>query len=103
MRDSRDFQAVRRRGKKISTQYTVIHISVGLFAPKAPRVGITVGKDCGNSVSRHRISRRLRGVLRDIIPHLPQGTGLVIKARPQIMNAVNVHDHLHEALSGYLS
>ncbi|MBB4969286.1 ribonuclease P protein component [Saccharothrix violaceirubra] len=44
------------------------------------KVGFVVSKAVGNSVVRHRVSRRLRHVLRDRILRLPEGTSLVVRA-----------------------
>jgi len=84
MRSSGDFVVVRRRGKKVVIPGAVFHIYSGMYGDSPTRVGLTVGKDCGNSVKRHRVSRRIRAALRPIVNELPVGTGLVIKALPQI-------------------
>lgn len=84
MRSSRDFQSVRRNGKKILVPGLVIHIYTGMYGLTPSRVGLTVGKDCGNSVQRHRASRRIREIMRPVVQRLPVGTGLVVKSLPQI-------------------
>jgi ribonuclease P protein component len=47
-----------------------------------PRVGFVVSKAVGGSVVRHRVTRRLRHVLRDRLDQLPPGTRLVVRALP---------------------
>jgi len=84
MRSSVDFQKVRRSGKKVVLPGLIMHICVGMFADSATQVGLTVGKDCGNSVQRHRTSRRIRAAISPVVTKLPPGTGLVVKALPQI-------------------
>ena len=84
MRSSSDFQRVRRNGKKVVMAGLVMHIYQGMYPGQETQVGLTVGKDCGNSVQRHRTSRRIRAVIRSVIPKLPPGTGLVVKALPEI-------------------
>ncbi len=86
MRSSRDFQFVRRNGKKVVLPGVVMHIYVGMYGDSPTRVGLTVGKDCGNSVERHRVSRRIRAAIKPVVEFLPVGTGLVIKSLPQIHN-----------------
>ena len=84
MRRSSDFQRVRRNGKKVVMAGLVVHIYQGMYPGQETQVGLTVGKDCGNSVQRHRTSRRIRAVISSVIPKLPAGTGLVVKALPEI-------------------
>lgn len=88
MRSTQDFQSVRRHGKKVLTPGLVIHIHLGMYAGAPSRVGLTVGKDCGNAVQRHRVSRRIRATMGSVLGHLPTGTGLVVKALPQIHTLV---------------
>lgn len=45
-----------------------------------PRVGFVVSKAVGNSVVRHRVTRRLRHLMRDRLAGLPSGTGVVVRA-----------------------
>ncbi len=90
MRSSEDFRQVRRRGKKYIVPGLVIHGSQAFFAPGASRVGITVGKDCGNSVARHRLSRRIRAAMAPLMTQLPPGYGIVIRALPEATEDVDV-------------
>ena len=46
-------------------------------------MAIVVGKSVGNSVVRHRVTRRLRAVVRDELHRLPAGADLVVRARPE--------------------
>jgi ribonuclease P protein component len=84
MRSSRDFHVVRRNGKKVVTPGLVMHIYTALNDGSPALVGLTVGKDCGNSVQRHRISRQIRGAMAPILSQLPAGSGVVVKALPHI-------------------
>jgi ribonuclease P protein component len=45
-------------------------------------VGFVVSKAVGNSVVRHRVSRRLRHLMRDRLGTLPVGCTLVVRALP---------------------
>ncbi len=47
-----------------------------------PRVGLVVSKAVGNAVVRHRVSRRLRHVAAEFLTDLPDGTDVVLRARP---------------------
>ncbi len=84
MRNSRDFQSVRRNGRKVLVPGLVFHIYLGMYGVAPTRVGLTVGKDCGNAVQRHRASRRIRAAMRPVVQGLPVGTGVVVKSLPQI-------------------
>jgi ribonuclease P protein component len=90
MRSSEDFRQVRRLGKKFLPPGLVIHVSQGFFSPGASKIGITVGKDCGNSVARHRLSRRIRGAMAPFVTELPAGSGVVIRALPGATENVDI-------------
>ncbi|CAN5524133.1 hypothetical protein BH23ACT6_BH23ACT6_20990 [soil metagenome] len=47
-----------------------------------PRVGFIVSGAVGNSVVRHRVTRRLRGVMAGRLTTLPEGTDVVVRALP---------------------
>jgi ribonuclease P protein component len=51
--------------------------------PSGPRAGFVVGKAVGNSVVRHRVTRRLRALVRDELHRLPPTADLVVRARPE--------------------
>ena len=48
-----------------------------------PRAGFVVGKAVGNSVVRHRVTRRLRAVVLEQLDRLPETADLVVRARPE--------------------
>ena len=52
------------------------------IAATGPRFGLIVSKAVGNSVVRHRTSRRLRHVCMTFIPKLPASVDVVIRALP---------------------
>jgi ribonuclease P protein component len=52
-----------------------------------PRAGFVVGKAVGNSVVRHRVTRRLRALVREELARLPEGADLVVRARPEAASA----------------
>ena len=55
-----------------------------------PRAGFVVGKTVGNSVVRHRVTRRLRAVVLDQLDRLPPTADLVVRARPEAATATSV-------------
>jgi ribonuclease P protein component len=56
-------------------------------APVGARAGFVVGKAVGNSVVRHRVTRRLRAAVRDELHRLPPTADLVVRARPEAADA----------------
>ena len=55
--------------------------------PPGPRAGFVVGKAVGNSVVRHRVTRRLRAVVAAELDRLPASSDLVVRARPEAADA----------------
>ncbi|MCA1191821.1 MULTISPECIES: ribonuclease P protein component [unclassified Saccharopolyspora] len=51
------------------------------------RVGFVVSKAVGNAVLRHRVTRRLRHLMRDRLDALPAGTLVVVRALPPAATA----------------
>lgn len=60
----------------------------GTAAP-GPRAGFVVGRAVGNSVVRHRVTRRLRAAVREELPRLPATADLVVRARPEAGTATS--------------
>jgi ribonuclease P protein component len=56
-------------------------------AATVPRVGFVVSKAVGNSVTRHRVQRRLRHLIREHLASLPPSAVLVIRALPPAAEA----------------
>jgi len=89
---SGDFGLVVRSGRRAGRPRLVVHAlaeqtprpaPVGSAAsPPAIRVGFVVSKAVGNSVVRHRVTRRLRHVVRARLGTLRQGSTLVVRALP---------------------
>jgi ribonuclease P protein component len=56
-------------------------------ATTGPRAGFVVGRAVGNSVVRHRVTRRLRAAVREELHRLPPAADLVVRARPEAATA----------------
>ena len=52
-----------------------------------PRAGFVVSRTVGGSVVRHRVTRRLRHLVRDRLAALPPGARLVVRALPPAADA----------------
>ena len=76
-----------RQGRRAGRPRVVVHTLRGAQTADAPpvesaasRVGLIVSKSVGGSVVRHRVSRRLRHVMRPVVPMLPADTLVVLRA-----------------------
>ena len=86
MRRSAEFSTVMRSGRRSGREaLAVVHL-----APKShprteldpPRVGFIVSKAVGGAVVRNRVQRRLRHMMRSRLADLPNGSLLVVRAKP---------------------
>ena len=70
-----------------------------------PRAGFVVGKAVGNSVVRHRVTRRLRAVVLEELSQLPATADLVVRARPEAATATSqqLHRDLRSGLDRVLA
>jgi ribonuclease P protein component len=83
---SRDFDAVYRHGRSVSTRFLVLY----WFARDdegEPRLGLAVPKSVGTSVVRNRIKRRLREHWRSRLERIPRGRDYVLIVRPGLPEA----------------
>lgn len=92
LRRSQEFFTVVRSGHRGGTRRLVVHLYRAV--PPRPdgscaRAGFVVSTAVGNSVVRHRVTRRLRSLVNDRLPALPAGTDLVIRALPAAATATS--------------
>lgn len=87
MRHSTEFGSVMRSGRRASRDA----LGVIYLAPEhprhtddaePPRVGFIVSKAVGGAVVRKRVQRRLRHLMRERLGLLPNGSLLVVRAKP---------------------
>lgn len=58
-----------RRGRKIMSPYFILRVGAADVARvDTARVGYTVTTQCGNAVTRNRMKRRLRALVRELLP-----------------------------------
>jgi ribonuclease P protein component len=86
---SRDFDAVYRQGRSVSTRFLVLY----WFArnseaiAEGPRLGLAVPKAVGTAVVRNRIKRQLRELFRERSSELPSAHDYVLVVRPGLAEA----------------
>ncbi|MBX3304194.1 MAG: ribonuclease P protein component [Nitrospira sp.] len=76
LRSSRDIQAVKSHGRRLST--TFFNLLVCKMDDAPTRVGIIVGRRFGNAVRRNRAKRVFRDLARQLYPDLMPGRGLLV-------------------------
>src|SRR4051794_41365682 len=81
------------------------HVGGDQASPPRARAGFVVGKAVGNSVVRHRVTRRLRAIVLAELPRLPLTADLVVRARPEAAAATSqqLHRDLRSGLDRVLS
>jgi ribonuclease P protein component len=52
-----------------------------------PRAGLIVSKAVGSAAARNTVKRRLRHLMREKMPQLPEGSMLVVRALPAAASA----------------
>ncbi|MFJ6134133.1 ribonuclease P protein component [Janibacter terrae] len=93
--DRADFAAtIRGRGAgRQGSRLLVVHARVAdstrtdARGDDSPRVGLVVSKAVGNAVTRTRVKRRLRAQAASLLPSLPAGTDVVVRANPAAADA----------------
>jgi len=85
LRKNVDFQRVRREGKSYAHPLVVL-----VVAPNGldqVRVGVAAGRRLGKAVQRNRAKRRLREIMRPLLPFLKPGYDVMLIARPPMAAA----------------
>jgi ribonuclease P protein component len=75
------FSLAIRTGRRAGSDTLVVHLARPESA-EAPRIGFVVSRAVGNAVTRNRVKRRLRALVRGEGGSLPAGSLLVVRALP---------------------
>jgi ribonuclease P protein component len=91
---SRDFDAVYRQGRSVSTRLLTLHWFAREDDPDGPpRVGLAIPRAVGSAVARNRLKRQLRAVWTELSGEAPSGRDYVLAARPGLADAVSSRGH----------
>ncbi len=75
------FSLAIRTGRRAGSSTLVVHLARP-DSEDRPRIGFVVSRAVGNAVTRNRVKRRLRELVRDLGDGLPNGSLLVVRALP---------------------
>ena len=85
LKRKKEFRYTYRTGR--ATQHKYFSCIVARRRTGSSRIGISVSKKQGNSVTRNRIKRRLREAVTPFIPHIKKGYNIIFVARKGIPEA----------------
>ena len=88
---SRDFDAVYRHGRSVSTRFLTLYWFQRDEAIGAPRLGFAVPKAVGNAVVRNRIKRQLREIVRERLQRVPSSNDYVLVVRQGLPEATEAN------------
>ena len=100
---SSDFARATKSGIRVTTQHFVgyLYISPVTNAASA-KCGLIISKAVGGSVKRHRVARKVRHAITPLIPSLPTGALLVIRALGQDGDS-NLETEISELITKLIS
>ena len=91
---SKDFDAVYRQGRSVSTRYLTLHWFPREDDPAGePRLGLAVPKAVGNAVVRNRLKRQLRETWQELAGDVLVGRDYVLAARPGVAEPADTRGH----------
>lgn len=96
LNSSSDISRTIRQGRRARSGAVVVHVNIN-DDPTIAGVGLTsraaftVSKAVGDSVTRHRVVRRLRAAMPALLDRLPGGSEVVVRAMPEASAASSAH------------
>jgi ribonuclease P protein component len=100
LRRSGDFTAAVRAGRRAGRGGLVVHLLISDSSNPA-RAGFVVSRAVGNAVTRNRVRRRLRHLVRPHLEELPRGADLVVRVLP--VAATQSYDQLGSDLAAAIA
>lgn len=88
---SRDFDAVYRQGRSVSTRFLTLYWFEREEEIGDPRLGLAVPKAAGNAVIRNRVKRQLREIFRAQLDRIPQRNDYVLVVRKGLPEAADTN------------
>ncbi|QPS34472.1 ribonuclease P protein component [Brevibacterium casei] len=82
LRHGDDFRRVFRAGVRVRSDHLMAHSLRDVDDSHAARVGFIVSKAVGNAVTRNRVKRRLREIVRPRLGEFGTGSLFVVRALP---------------------
>jgi len=82
LKKRKSFAYIHNKGKRVGNETLTLS-----FVParvKAVKVGFSVSKKVGNSVIRHRATRKMRAVARELIPQIAPNNTIIFTAKEGI-------------------
>lgn len=89
MTRSAEFGVTVRNGVRAAQPDLVVHARRDAGHPDGPRIGLVVSKAVGGAVDRHRVSRRLRHAVAEMVGELSSEDRIVIRALPGSRKAIS--------------
>lgn len=88
-----------KSGTRFSAKLVVLHVAQS--SNEHTKVAFAVGKNVGNSVVRHKVTRQLRHAISPLIGNFPDGSLVVVRALPGVREAnfIQLSENLKFALS----
>ena len=91
---SRDFDAVYRQGRSVSTRTLTLHWFARDDDPDGTaRVGLAIPRAVGTAVVRNRLKRQLRAAWVQVSGEAPTGRDYVLVARPGLAEPASSRGH----------
>ncbi|MFI6509800.1 ribonuclease P protein component [Streptosporangium sp. NPDC050855] len=87
MRRGDEFAGAIKKGSRAGRPTLVAHFGMRSGDDAPPLVGFVVSRAVGDAVTRNRVKRRLRHLMRDRLGRLPRGSLLVVRANPPAASA----------------
>jgi ribonuclease P protein component len=88
---SRDFDTVYRQGRSVSTRFLTLYWFKRSEVAGEPRLGFAVPKAVGNAVTRNRIKRQLREIVRRRLEAVSQENDYVLVVRQGLPEAAEAN------------